>query len=414
MSWYRKVKSMYSISFATFSFIIWSTLCKWLFKSPVDYKLFFICLGVVFASQYLNNIKLKVNLLIVTTLGVSVVTCFIFFKGQTVLLNTIFLLFMALITHSLEDSSIDYSQYKQDIGKSMIALAFIWIISFTLGNEFVNAMYRFHILYIIEIIVLMRETRRYVYAVKNNKSLVTNIVIGIAVLILSLDYARKLIAKLLELLMNLASFILVIITSVLTNIFGRPVAYITEVLRKFVSSSKNEFITKGTIMDKNLNKQPVMTKYESIVLPPQLLTFLKIIILLLILYGIYKFLSKFTSKTKIHNGFVEEKERIVKKRHKNHWVKNIIRKIFEQNKSNREKILYTYKEFEKTTQGANIYKPYMTATQLKNVTKINVKNFDSLDDMTQVYNEAKFSLHPMTQENVERVKKGHINIKKQL
>jgi len=296
----------------------------------------------------------------------------------------------------------------------MVALAFIWIISFTLGNEFVNAMYRFHILYIIEIIVLMRETRRYVYSVKNNKSIVTNIIIGIAVLILSLDYARKLIAKLLELLMNLASFILVIITSVLTNIFGRPVAYITEVLRKFVSSSKNEFITKGTIMDKNLNKQPVMTKYESIVLPPQLLTFLKIIILLLILYGIYKFLSKFTSKTKIHNGFVEEKERIVKKRHKNHWVKNIIRKIFEQNKSNREKILYTYKEFEKTTQGANIYKPYMTATQLKNVTKINVKNFDSLDDMTQVYNEAKFSLHPMTQENVERVKKGHINIKKQL
>lgn len=414
MSWYRKVKSMYSISLATISFIIWSTTSKWLFKTPVDYKLFIICLVIVFATQYLNNIKLKNSLFILLALGLSTLTCFIFFKGQTVLLNTIFLLFMVLITHSLEGSPIDYSQYKLDISKSMVALVFIWIISFTLGNDFVNEMYRFHILYIIEIIILMRETRRYVYAVKNNTSIFTNIIIGVSVLTLSLDYASKIIAKLLELLMRLASFVLFIIISFLTSVFGRPVGWISEKIRALLMNSNNDFITKGTVMDKNLNKPPSMTKYETIKLPPVLLVFLKIIILLLILYGIYKFLSRFRNKTKIYNGFIEQKERIVKRRHKNHWIKNTIRRIFQPNKTNREKILYNYKEFEKTTEGAKIYKPYMTATQLKNVTKINVNNFDSLEDMTGIYNEAKFSLHPMTQENVERVKKGHINIKRQL
>jgi len=95
-------------------------------------------------------------------------------------------------------------------------------------------------------------------------------------------------------------------------------------------------------------------------------------------------------------------------------VKNLIEKIFQGTKSNREKILYTYKGFEKITEDANIYKTYMTATQLKNVTKINVGNIDNLDDMTQVYNEAKFSLHSMSEESVESVKKGHNNIKRQL
>ena len=102
---------------------------------------------------------------------------------------------MILITYSLEDTPIDHSQYKEDIIKSMVVLVFIWIISFTLGIDFVNAMYRFHILYIIMIIILMRETRRYVYDVKNNTSMVTNIIIGISVLTLSLDYASKIIAK---------------------------------------------------------------------------------------------------------------------------------------------------------------------------------------------------------------------------
>ena len=415
MSWYRKVKSLYSISLVTISFIIWSTLSKWLFKNPVDYKLFLICLPIVFLSQYLSIAKLKKNYLIMVLLGLSILVSLIFFKGQAIFLNTIFLLFMVLITYSLENVPIDYSQYKDDVNKSIFALVFIWLISFSLGIQFINEIYKFNILYIITIIILMRETRRYVYAIKSNTSMITNIVIGISVLSISLDYTNIIIAKLLEIIMAAATFILSIIVSILNIILGGPIAAIAEKLMEFSLKRKGIFGNPNTNgVGNSLIKEPDITKYKSSSLLPVFILILKILILLLILYVIYKFLSRFRNKTKIYNGFVEEKERIVKRKDKKPWVKNLFDRIFQGNKSNRDKILYSYKGFEKITEASNIYKPYMTATQLKNVTKINVDNFDNLDEMTEVYNEAKFSIHTMTEEKVLKVKKGHSNIRKQL
>ena len=412
MSWYRKVKSIYSISLVTISFIIWSTLSKWLFKSEVNYKLFLLTLCIVFFTQYLNNLRLKKSLFILALLGVNIVASFIFFKGQIIFMNLIFLLFMSLITYSLDDAPIDHSQYKEDITRSMIALILIWAISFTLGADFVNEMYRFHILYIIMIIILMREARRYVYAVKCNTSSVTNVIIGISVIALSLDYARKIIALLLDMIIKLSSFILVLIVDFLIMIFGKPVSFIIQKIKEFLIKNENPMI-KIDPMEKSLNKHPNMIKYKVHDLSPELLIFLKIVIILLILYVIYKFLSRIRKKTKVYNGFVEEKERMINKRKKRHWVKNLFGNMFKGGGSNRDKILYTYSGFEKITEKANIYKTYMTATQLKNVTKINVDNACNLDEMTELYNEAKFSLHPMTQESVESVKRGHNNIKKQ-
>ena len=414
MSWYRKVKSMYSISFVTFSFIIWSTLSKLLFKNPLEYKLFLICLPIVFLTQYLSMAKLKRTFLIMVLLGLIILVSLTFFKGQAIFLNTIFLLFMTFITYSLENVPIDYSQYKEDVNKSLFALVFIWMIAFSFGIEFINDIYKFNILYIITIIILMRETRRYVYSIKSNTSMVTNIIIGISVLSISLDYANIIIAKLLEIIIATATFILSIILSFLNIIIGGPIAVIAE---------KIEFIItrKGSLNNQNTNNignslivEPDITKYKNNSLTPIFILIIKILILLLILYIIYKFLSRFRNKTKVYNGYVEEKEKIVKKKDKKYWAKGFLSKIFQGNKSNREKILYIYKGFEKITEASNIYKPYMTATQLENLIKLNVDNFDNLDEMTQIYNEAKFSVHPMTDEKVMAVKKGHSNIRKQL
>ena len=414
MSWYRKVKSLYSISLVTISFIIWSTLSMWLFKSKVNYKLFLITLCIVFFTQYLNNLKLKKSFFILTLSGVSVLAPFIFFKGETILINIIFLLFMSLIIYLLEDIPIDHSQYKEDIIRSMAALIFIWLISFTLGADFVNEMYRFHILYIIMIIILMRETRRYVYAVKSSTSSVTNVIIGVSVLILSLDYANKIIVCLLDVSIKLSSFILGLIVEFLIMVFGGPVSFIIEKIKGLIMKSENQYMLKDSPIEKALNKHPNIIKYKAANLPPALLLFLKILIILVILYVIYKFLWRIRKDTKVYSGFVEEKEKIVSKKNKRQWVKDLFGNVFRSGGNNRDKILYTYKGFEKITEEANIYKTYMTATQLKNVTKINVDNAYNLDEMTELYNEAKFSLHPMTQENVEKVKRGHSNIKKQL
>jgi hypothetical protein len=413
MSWYRKVKSIYTISFVTISFIIWSTLSNWLFQNPVEYKLFLICTCIVFFTQYITSLRLRKTIIITLTLGLSIIACVVFFKGQNILLNTIFLLIANFTIYIQDNAPIDYFKYKDDIKKSMALLLFIWIISFTLGLEFVDEIYKFHIIYIIMIIILMRETRRYEYDVNSKTSTITNIVIGVCVLTLSLDYAGKIVKGILVMLMNLVSFILGIIVNLLTEIFGGAISWISQALREFFMD-RNTAVKTETIIHDNVDKPLNINKYNGIKLPPMLIFVFKIIILLIILYMMYKFLSRATSEMKTHNGFTEEKERIVKKNKKKHWAKKLFGKIFEGNGSNRDKVLYAYKGFEKTTEEAEIYKLNMTATQLKNVTKVYVDNFDDLDEMTQAYNEAKFSTHDITQEQVQQVKKGDRNIKKQL
>ena len=213
--------------------------------------------------------------------------------------------------------------------------------------------------------------------------------------------------------MNLASFILYMIVTLLTKIFGGPITAIIYKLKAIIIK-RDVFRPGESIIDNNLKEPPIVTNYEGIQLPPLLIFTFKILILLLILYGIYKILLRFTSKIKNPSEFVEEKERITRGRKKKTRIKDILGRFFQGGGSNRDKILSKYKELEKVAAEVDIYKPHMTATQLKNVIKIKLDNSDNLDEMTEVYNEAKFSLHDMTEKQVEVVKRAHNNIKRQL
>jgi hypothetical protein len=422
MSGYRKVKSIYSISFVTISFIIWSTLSKWLFQNPVEYKLFLICSCVVLFTQYVASVKHNKILVIILPLGVSIIASVIFFKESAIILNTMYLLFAIFTIYFMKDTPIVYSQYKEDINKSMFVLIFIWMISFRLGLDFVDEIYKFHILYIIMIIILMRETQRYAYDIKSKTSMVTNIIIGFSVLTLSMNYAGKIIKGLLSMLMGLTDFVWDIIITILNKIFGSGINYISNsismllkekpILDESVTSFEPVIIEGIKVVP--IEKPDFLNKYRESQLPAIPVLIFKIMITLIILYLLYKFLIRFRSKAKTYNGFIEEKERIISKNKKKHWVKGLFGKFFEGNGSNRDKILFTYKDFEKITEHADIYKTYMTATQLKNLTKVVVGNFDNLEEMTASYNEAKFSIHDITQEQVQQVKKGHRNIKRQL
>ncbi|MEK6264622.1 MAG: hypothetical protein N2B06_07640, partial [Clostridium sp.] len=369
MSGYRRVKGIYSISFVTISFIIWSTLSKWLFQNPVEYKLFLICSCVVIFTQYVASVKHN-KIFVILPLGVSIIASVVFFNGLATILNAVYLLFAAFTIYLLEDAPIVHSQYKEDINKSMVLLIFVWIISFRLGIEFVDEIYKFHILYIIMVIILMRETQRYVNDIKSNTSMVTNIIIGISVFTLSLDYAGKIVKGLLGMLKDLIDIVLIIITTLLSKIIGPAMGSISGSSSQLHDELKigESTINNGAVIGGNPIDKPEIVLNE-LQQHPMLILVFKIVIILIILYVLYKFLTRFRSKEKTYNGFIEEKEAIVRKNKKKHWVKGLFGKISSGGGSNRDKILYTYKGFEKTTKQADIYKTYMTATQLKNVTK---------------------------------------------
>lgn len=114
----------------------------------------------------------------------------------------------------------------------------------------------------------------------------------------------------------------------------------------------------------------------------------------------------------------EEKEKIYKNGkgkldYKNN-ISTILKKVFRINNTIKEKILNIYRDFEKTTEKAEIYKSSMTATQLKNTTKENIENHNYLDEMTDIYNEVKFSNYEPSEEQLDLVKKALNNVKKQL
>ena len=116
--------------------------------------------------------------------------------------------------------------------------------------------------------------------------------------------------------------------------------------------------------------------------------------------------------------YTEEKEKINKsskdqKEHK-HNISTLLKKVFRMNNTIKEKILNIYRDFEKTTKKAEIYKSSMTATQLKNTTKAKIENDNYLDEMTDIYNEVKFSNYESSEVQLDLVKKAFDNVKKQL
>jgi hypothetical protein len=147
---------------------------------------------------------------------------------------------------------------------------------------------------------------------------------------------------------------------------------------------------------------------------------LKITILVIIILFIVDVVKKMKFMRVKDEQYTEEKEKIDKnsKGQKNYKHKknvlSILKKAFRMNNTIKEKILNSYRDFEKITQKAEIYNPTMTATQLKDKTKANIESHSYLDEMTDIYNEVKFSNYEAREEDLDLVRKSLDNVKENL
>ncbi|WP_346932369.1 hypothetical protein [Clostridium sp.] len=95
-------------------------------------------------------------------------------------------------------------------------------------------------------------------------------------------------------------------------------------------------------------------------------------------------------------------------------VVEMIKKIFRKKGSPREEVIYKYGEFVGLASKKGIFEKYMTPKQLLNVTKIKIDYCEGLDEISDIYNEAKFSLHVINKEKEQKVEKTVDNIKKSM
>jgi len=439
MSSLRQVKTLVTLDVTLIMFVAWIAMTNLLFKNVVDYKLFFLSLVLVFLMQFIYIKKNNKYISIILPIILSIPFMWILFDGAAILINLIFVIASMFVNLAMEELLVDYEEYKSKAKQGAIIIGIISIMSFWLEKSIVDYLYRFFINYIIVTVILLIESRAYYYKVTKStinieetkkigviKNLFINIffkygIVIVSTIMLTTDWFLN---KSLNVISSLNKTIDVVISNILDliiKIVGPIVEFIVDILNKLlikagISLGFEEF-SKGfnEVNPERLDKSGA-TIADNILL----MNALKITILVIIILFIVDVVKKMKFMRVKDEQYTEEKEKInknskVKKNNKQKGnLSTILKKVFRMNNTIKEKILNAYRDFEKITQKAEIYKAAMTATQLKNKTKANIENHSYLDEMTDIYNEVKFSNYESSEEQLDLVRKSLDNVKKQL
>jgi hypothetical protein len=439
MSSLRQIKTLVTLDVVLITFVAWIAITNFLFKNVVDYKLFFLSLVLVFLMQFIYIKKNNKHLAIILPIVVSIPFMWILFDGLAILINLIFVIASVFVNFTMEESPVHYEEYKSKAKQGFIIIAITAIMSFFLEKYIADYLYRFFINYMIVTVILLRESRAYCYKVRIDdkstekvkkvgtiKNLFINKVFkyGVVIastIILTTDWVLNKSLSLINVLNKEMDIVIGNILDLVTRIVGPAVELVVNNLNKLlmkagVSIRIEQFSTGfNEVNPKRLDKNGA-TLADNIIL----INALKIIILVIIILFIVDVVKKMRFMKFKDEQYTEEKEKISKNsegqkehKHKNN-ISTILKKVFGMNNTIREKILNIYKDFEKTTKKAEIYESSMTATQLKNKTKANIENDNYLDEMTDIYNEVKFSNYEPSEDELDLVKKSLDNVKKQL
>jgi hypothetical protein len=439
MSPLRQIKTLVTLDVTLIMFVAWIAMTNFLFKNVVDYKLFFLSLGLVFLVQCIYIKKNNKYVCTILPVIVSIPFMWILFDGLAILMNLTFVIACVLVNLAMEEMPVNYEEYKSKAKQGAIIIAIAAIMTIWLEKSIADYLYRFFINYMIITVILLRESRAYYYKVikdtKNTekikkvgviKNLFINIffkyvIVIVSTIMLTTDWVLNKSLSVINVLNKGTDTVLDTILNVVIKVAGPIVEFIVNILNKLLMrvgiSLDLEGFSKGfnKVNPNRLNKGGA-TVADNMIWK----TVLKIIILVIIILFIVDIVKKMKFMRVKDEQYTEEKEKInsnskVQKEH-NHKnnISTLLKKVFRMNNTIKEKILNIYRDFEKTTKKAEIYKSSMTATQLKNTTKANIENDNYLDEMTDIYNEVKFSNYEPGENQLDLVKKAFDNVKKQL
>jgi len=411
MSWYRQVKTLYTTTLTIFFFIMWAFIEKIIFQNNIKYSLIIITLISVFLMQYLIYKRVNKYLSLVIPLIISILILHFILKDSLIIVNLIFVVATMIFNLTIENDTVNYYQYKRTLTNGLYLIIPIGIIGIMFRSELIIYLFRAYMFYLILTIITFRESLRYMYNIRNKSSIYVNLGIVLGIIALCQEYAFNAFNKIIIWIFGLISFVGDLILTVIVKILEKPMQFIVDSLKKAMMKNQHLEEMLDRIGDKSEVREFIYG--ESTLKYP---IWIKIVLLIIVFYLLYKIVSKIAIGVKVNENYEECVESINEKSHKKKpsYISKFIKKIFRKKGDIREEILYNYKNFEEITEKADIYKTYMTATQLKNVTKVKIDNVDGLEDMTNIYNKAKFSTQELNEENLQQVKNSYENIKKQI
>lgn len=287
---------------------------------------------------------------------------------------------------------------------------------------------RLSVIFLVLSVVLLRSGRDFSNNIKNSKTRILNIIIVVAAFLFSIRYVSEKVVYAIKMLLSgigfLLGFVFDIVYTVIAKYILWPIMkYILVPLFHYLGIVFMKIFGKGTRKlypkvdgSQKIAKENTVGMLNNIAIPQSVKILILIAVITIVLYIVYtKAIKDQMYKKIIDAEVVEEREKIEDNNMKNKKASfgELIKKLFTAD-DNAGKIRRVYKSLEKDTDKKGIYKKYMTATHLKNITSVYIDSKEELKNITSVYNEAKFSDHTIENDKVKATKEEYGKIKKEI
>ncbi|MFD3155716.1 hypothetical protein ACFIJ5_02460 [Haloimpatiens sp. FM7330] len=413
MSWYRQVKSLFTISLIIFSYIIWSVLSYIVFSNKVNFNIMISFLCTTILMQYLNFKTENKLISIIIPSALAIPILFFSYRGNGLILNLIFNIIVLIFLYKIEEDLVDYLMAKEMVKKCILILIVIGAIGLISGFNLTKSSFRFYLMYIIAALIFLREIRKYSYNIMNKKSIIVNILISVGIFLLSSDGIFNIFIKLISNVKHGFDFLVEKLIWGMVYVLEKPMMFFIEKLKSLRSPIVGKILKASKTKAKTKTKT-IIHNNQSTSIPEWMFILIKILFAIFIVWVVFKIIRNISSLMSKNNEnalvISEEKEKIESKKGKKKFTKKIVNMF--RNQTAKEKILNIYRQFQIRTKEKDIFRYYMTASQLKNATKVNINTKEDvnkdLESLTNIYNETKFSVHEI---NSSKEKIARYNVK---
>jgi len=409
MSWYRKVKTIYTAAYLMFIFICYSLAVELILKGKINYIAYIIVVSGVLLMQYIVSKDKSIILAIVLPSVLITVASYCIYPLKLAIINSIIDIVLIVFMQKIEDEEINHDVYKSRLKIALIILTAVGIGAPSLNNITAHSIFRFYILFLILAILTLREARNFSNRIRNRKSTVTNLIIITIGIISTTDYAFQSISKFYTCFLATIKYLMFKISNALAATLFKPLDGVIEYV---ISKWSDKHVDPEGLS--GLPHTTYIGKPSSHQLAGKIISVVIYVIVVLIIVKLLINLYKRLNRIKTTNGKHIEKERIynTESKKKKNTLANLVNRLFGKENSVRGQILYIYSKFQYRMKLKNIFRSSMTATQLSNVARVKIDDFQALDSMKNIYNEAKFSLHQLPKENAEEIKENYDRVRK--
>lgn len=419
MSWSDQVRFYYDITFSMLASIIWMIVTALAFSKDMKFSIFIFTLVAILVSKHLLRKDKKVKFSLIVGL-IPAIIYEIF--SQEIMIAVLDLIFIVLINSILikeSNENINYDRYKSILMNGVSCIFISAVICGIFKPQYANIVFRGSIIYLILMVITMREIMGYCYNIRSSK---VNKVINFSLVILALLTTQRffynICIKIVDVLRSVLNFIIGLIINIIAKIVEYPMTWIVNALNKLFAERGRalEDVFGKLEVGNQSSKQIKEINIETVTASPVFIFIIQTIVILILIIITIKIVKRILNGTNFNEdkGYIETIEDIGQKYPSDKKVINKIKKIFRKKGTPREEVLYKYSEFVEVASKKEIFKTYMTPKQLGNIVKIKVDNCNEVDEVTNIYNEAKFSTHIINREYGQKVEKYVDNINKKI